>query len=262
MDFVFQWTTKEKGNYAIQKRDARDRKAGQEIEAKNRQTSKTHFFLFIDKNDTDSMYNRIKINTILKTISYEYVYRGTDKKAPAAYLKKTDIEKVIENIEDNKNKTIRIERAMPKQERNEKTRSERAYLKRSVELFDKLWGERNKAAIFLLAIRRKEKEKELKIKERELKQKIKQLEEAAVITRQTINSEIKTIEKEIYNISLKGIRKGHNRKKIADFIQQDDGFIDWIYTIAKINKRREAANKRQEKYRENKKTQNGKSKEP
>jgi hypothetical protein len=50
MDFAFHWTNQKDGNYAIQKRDIGKQgtndfiEAGKEIERKDKQTSKTHFF--------------------------------------------------------------------------------------------------------------------------------------------------------------------------------------------------------------------------
>jgi hypothetical protein len=254
--FNYQWTAKENANYAIQKRDMKNKKAGQEIEAKSKQTSKTHYFLFIDKNDVDSMYNRIKINSILKTISYEYVYKDTNEKALSHYLTKADIEKILGNIEKYKDKKITIETTPPKQTQGEKSRAERMYIKKVIDFFDVKYGETKRERLFNLVIERKEKENQLIKKQKEARAEIKKINDNIKQYEKTTAAEIERLNESIFDI----IQSDKKKQVSSKGISRQAGFpkfFDMLYAIVKTNKKREAGNERQKKYRARKNAESG-----
>jgi type I restriction-modification system DNA methylase subunit len=154
------------------------------------------------------MYNLLrKINPILKTITYEYVYKGTHKKSLSKYLTKADIEKVLGNIEAYKNKTITIETTAPKIERNKKLKEERISIKITRKNFVATFGERKTQELFNLAIQWKAKIKELTEKEKEAKEHIRKINNAMAVYENNAKAEIKKTEKIIYStlgIAIKG----------------------------------------------------------
>jgi transcription termination factor NusB len=261
MDFAFHWTTQKDGKYAIRKRDTGKRgennfrEAGKEIERKEgNQTSGTHFFLTID----NGLWEVAKINRILKTITYNYVYKGTNRKALRRYLAKSDIETILKNITDYENKTIDIKINPPKTERIEAYKKHKETIKRIrhkietyIDYYRIEYGEPKRKRLFDLVIQRENKDKELKRRQKETKTEIKELTEKIKRTSEnmkrfekTINADVEKIDKDISAILRSG-RKGH--KNI------DDIDLEILSLTAKTYEQREAANKRQKIYRENKK---------
>jgi hypothetical protein len=106
MKFDYEITGSETGNYVIRKKG---NEAGKKIERKGKETTDTHFFLNIPDN-TDNLWNLKKVNDILQTITYEYVYEGTTEKASRKDLTKKDIENILNDIENYKGKTIIIKK--------------------------------------------------------------------------------------------------------------------------------------------------------
>jgi hypothetical protein len=254
MIFNYKWTTKEEGNYAIRKRETKEREAGKEIEPKNKQTSDTHFFIWVDKTDFDTIRNMRKINDILKTITYEYVYRGTDKKSITKYLTKKDIENVIENIEAYKEQTITIEKTPPKKDRNEELKTHRRRLKEVKDYLDTTGGERNRKRLFELVARRKE-------KERELKERIKQLKKELLQTEKDISKEIETIDKEIYKRTIGLLNKKPIPDETIGIRIKSAGYknlLNKLYGTIKVNRAVEKEKERQKTYREKKNIKAGK----
>jgi vacuolar-type H+-ATPase subunit I/STV1 len=254
MSFNYKWTTKEEGNYAIRKREARGREAGKEIEPKGRQTSETHFFIWADRNDYDTMRNIQKINEILKTITYEYVYKGTKNKSSTKYLTKTDIDDVIKNIEEYKGTTIPIEKTKPKKDRNEESKTHRRRLKEVKDYLDNTGGERNRIRLFELVAKRKE-------KEGELKEKIKQLKKELLQTEKDITKEIETIDKEIYKRSVGLLNKKPIPDKLIEIMIKAEGYknlINRLYGTIKVDRAVEKAKEIQKKYREKENIKAGK----
>jgi hypothetical protein len=253
MDFAFHWTNQKDGKYAIQKRDTGKRgekdfkEAGKEIERKEKQTSKTHFFLTID----DGLWDLAKINRILKTITYNYVYKGTNRKAIRQYLKKSDMEKVLNNITDYENKTIDIQITLPIAEQTEGYKEKQNKIKSNtgkiIEICKTIYGETKAEKLFELVIQRGDKNKELKKRKKEASAEIKKMTERITENmkhfEKMINADVEEIDKSISAI-LRNARKGY--KNI-------DGIDSKILSLtAKTYKQREAANKRQKKYRERK----------
>jgi hypothetical protein len=271
MDFRFHWTTQNEGTYAIRKRDAGKRgekdfkEAGKEIERKERnQTSKTHFFLNID----NGLWEVAKINRILKTITYNYVYKGTDRKALRRYLTKSDIETILNNITDYENKTIGIEITPPKKERKEK-REEKKKMLESLMKHYKEYGVIRTEKIFDLVIQRNNKSKELKERKKEADAEIKELtEKIKEITKnierieETINTDVKKIDKKIVNFLFSG--DNQYKSTDSDLMIQTPSFKKYISKVSAITKteeQREKRNKRQQQYRERKNAEKKKAKE-
>jgi hypothetical protein len=294
MTFNYKWSIKEEGNYAIRKREAKGKEAGKEIEPKNRQTSDTHFFILGDKKDVDTMYNLYKINNILKTITYEYVYRGTDKKSTTKYLTKKDIEDVIKNIETYKGKTIKIETADSKviqQKINkiriasiknikenglkniDKTTKDTSEKKRRLINIDKSakdisgkeYGLKNIDEILELLQVNIVKEKELKTEKKETGIRIKKLNKVIeTIKNDLTEREVKAkAEKEKIELSVFCLLFGNkNKSNYGDFKEKEDCIkvFEWLYELAKADIQRQTRNKKQIRYNKKKKAESGKPK--
>jgi hypothetical protein len=274
MLFNYKWTTKEEGNYAIRKREAKGREAGKEIEPKNRQASDTHFFIWVDKNDTDTMYNLYKINTILKTITYEYVYRGIGKKSTTKYLTKKDIENVIENIEAYKGKTIRIETAFSKVIQQKKEKLLNAMIKKIKEKYEnqkidetkkdtkeKKYGFQNIEKVFKLLQVNIEKENELKKETKEAGIQIKKLNKEIQkiktdLAERRINAKA---EKEKMELSVFRLLFGDKNDDFKGTKEYTDG-LESLYELAKADKQRQTRNETQRRHNKKKKVENGKPK--
>jgi septal ring factor EnvC (AmiA/AmiB activator) len=71
--------------------------------------------MFIDKEKYS--LEVAKTNNILKTITYEYKYKGTCENAIRQYVTKKDIDKVLKDIEKMKDKKITIEISPPEKKR-------------------------------------------------------------------------------------------------------------------------------------------------
>jgi hypothetical protein len=264
MDFAFHWTTQNEGKYSIQKRDTGKKgekdfkEAGKEIERKQtNQTSGTHFFLNID----DGLWHLAKVNRILKTITYNYVYKETGKKALRRYLTKSDIETILNNITDYENKTIDIKINPPKIEQEEKKKALEMLMKHYKE-----YGVIRTEKIFDLVIRRGNKNKELKERQKETKAEIKELtEKIKRITEnmerfeKTINADVEKIDKSIANFIFSGEELYQNTD--SDLLIKRPFYKKYIAklsAIAKMEKQQEAGKIRQKKYRERKNIMEGK----
>jgi hypothetical protein len=262
MDFSFHWTNQKDGNYAIQKRDIGKRgennfiEAGKAIERKEKQTSKTHYFLTID----NGLWEMSKINRILKTITYNYVYKGTNRKAIRQYLKKTDIEKVLNNITEYENKTIKINITPPIAEQidgyKERQNKIKSNTEKIIEICKKIYGETKAEKLFGLVIQRGDKNKELKKRKKEasaeIKKTIERITENMKRFEKMINADVEEIDKSISAI-LRSARKGY--KNI-------DGIDSKILSLtAKTYKQQKERNERQKKYRERKNAEKKRSKE-
>jgi len=278
MVFKYKWSDKENGNFAIRKRKEKGIEAGKRIEPRTNQTSTTHFFILVEKND-DNMYNLILINNILKTIEYDYRQKGTDKKGNS-YLTKKDIENVLNNIDQYKseNKNIKIETASSRAIEREKMKKEKEALKKWEVIFNTLlnvnyidydidydYKEDYKNMISLLVDNLKN-DNELKLKKLELKKKIIQLNNEI----KNINNNILEFEKNIQK------RKKENEKMIYNKTKNllkvlhfsDDNKIlnftdllnEVLYKLAKKEIRNEKAKENQQKYRDRKNLKNGKPK--
>jgi len=139
MDFKYKWSDKENGNFAIKKRNSK----GIRIEPKrNQQTSDTHYFILVNVNDTDSMYNAMRgLNIILETINFDYRQRETDKKSGTPFLKKEHIEDVLNNIDQYKNKTIKIETAFSKIKQQIKMKTNNEIFNKWKKFFNNLYDD-------------------------------------------------------------------------------------------------------------------------
>ena len=256
MTFNYKWTTKANANYAIRRKG---NKAGKEIEAKNaKQTADAYFFLFVDKNDTESTDNFYrKIKPILNTITYEYVYRGTDKKSLSKYLTKKDIEKVLNNIEEYKNKTIRIETSFSKEIEKEKNKLRKPIYKKYENFLTTIYGEGIYENIIKQLKKNIEKDNELKEKQREAETRIKEINREILKIKnemaeleKTTNAEKANVEKLVFNILKKEMKDLPYTKK-GDLINFPDLLIV-LYDMAESDIKRVKANVIQSRYRERK----------
>jgi hypothetical protein len=245
MVFNYQWTDKATGNYAIRKRDTKDKKAIGEIEPKRDQTINTHFFLYIDNEDTDTRYNIYRINAILKTITCKYVYRGTNKKSLTHYITQKQIEKIFAKIEQLKDQTITIWTTPPKIDRNEKVKTDRKIAKNMIVFLEETYGAENTKKLIALINERKEKEREL------------------IQTAKRIKKEITSIDKEIYRKSIDTKNEKHITIEKIDLLIRSENFkffLKQLYKICKSYDKVKNANERQRKYRERKNDESGKPK--
>jgi hypothetical protein len=225
MVFRYKWSDKKNGNFAIRKRGGKGNEAGKKLEPKRNQTSDTHFFILVDENDIDSMYNALHgINRILETIEYDYRQRGTDKKSGAPYLTKKDIEDVLNNIEQygGENKTKIIETAFSKLLQQEKMKLENKSFKKRKALLVDVYGEGifDRMIYFLKTnihkdceLKKKQEQaiKEIKIKQVEIKNK--------QIEIKKINGSIAELEKTIR------IEKADNEKIVFNILRKKKRFI-------------------------------------
>jgi len=262
MVFNYKLTDKENGNYAIRRKDAKGREARKAIEAKNnRQTSENYFFLYVDKNDTDSTYNLFaKINPILKTITYEYVYRGTDKKSFTKYLTKKDIDNVFQNIEEYKNQTIRIENAPSKlvsEEKEKLLKRQKDNYKKLGKLLEDSYREGvyekmlNLVKIYILKENEfKKKKLEAETEIRRLNREICRIKNITADFEKATNAENEKYKKLVFNF-LKKEMKNLSYTENDDVLNFPVLFND-LYNTAKNEIKREKANERQGKYRERK----------
>lgn len=261
MDFVFHWTNQSEGKYAIQKRDIGKKEtssfieAGKEIERKENQTSKTHYFIIID----NGLWEVAKINRILKTITYNYIYKGTNRKAIRQYLKKKDIEKVLNNIAEYENKTIRINITPPTKERKEKDRENKTYLKKVMEYYKKEYGSESRNKLLGLIIQRENKTNELKKQQREMKAEIKKINDRLNRIERTANADIEKIDNAIFTIIRSGI-KGYERVESTGIGKHTEyqKIIKFLSNAVKINQQVKAGKERQKQYRERKSEKEGK----
>ena len=168
MGFSYRWSNQAKGNYAIRKKDAGRKgekdfaEAGKGIEKKDKtHASATHFFLDLD--DETRFLELPKINAILRTINYEYIYEGSGEKSSRQYLTKQDLETVFNDPKKHENKTVRIRIAPPKTERKTKSREKAATLKLFREYLDSREGiwEGGRETLFDLVAKKEAKKKEL-----------------------------------------------------------------------------------------------------
>jgi hypothetical protein len=256
MDFAFHWTNQKDGKHAIQKRDTGKRgqndfrEGGKEIERKGNQTSKTHFFLNID----DGLWEVAKINRILKTITYNYVYKGTNKKAIRHYLTKTDIETILNNITDYENKTIEIQVNPPDREQTEKLKEA---IKTLVSQYEEIYGEEKIKKLYELVIQRENKKKELEKQEKEANAEIRKITERITEKmkrfEEAINADVEKLDKDI-SIVLR------SKKKMYKDIDTDTANSKLLPLMAKYKRQQEAARIRQQIYRERKNAESGKPK--
>jgi hypothetical protein len=261
MIFKYKWSDKENGNFAIKKRNAK----GIRIELKkDQQTSDTHYFILVNKNDTDSMYNAMRgLNIILETINFDYRQKGTNKKSGNPFLKKEDIVDVLDNIEQYRNKTIKIETALTekfilKLELKELVKEWKSKL---IEKFDDDKIGLNK--INTILIENLKNEKELKLKNLEIKNQIKKL-----------NEDIKKLNNKIIeNEKTTQTKKENNERKVYSMIKdviEDFNFSGntniekfnnilnlLLYKLAKKQLQNEKASDRQKKYRDRKNQRSG-----
>jgi hypothetical protein len=260
MIFNYKWTTKEEGNYAIRKREAKGQPAGKEIEPKSKQTSATHFFIWVDKDDFDTIRSIRKINEILKTITYEYVYRGkTEKKSSTKYLTKKDIEAVLENVEAYKGKKIKIKTADSKIIQRGNERFWNAAVKEKKESMGKRFGEQKFEKALKLLQGSVEKENEIKKETREAEKEIKKLNgEIKTIRNNLTEKEAKAktekekIEVDVFCVLYGDKNKNDNSKEKEEYARR----LELYYKLAKAELQKQAQNKRQERYRKNKKAEN------
>jgi nitrogen regulatory protein PII-like uncharacterized protein len=251
MTFNYKWTNKENGNYAIRRKG---NNAGKEIVRTNaKQTANAYFFLFVDENDLESTANLyLIINPILKTITYEYVYRGTEKISLSKYLTKKDIEKVLNNIEEYKNKTIKIETSSSK----ERERKIKPTYKEFESYLINTYGEFYKKMLNLLK-KNITKDNELKEKKREAEKRIKEINRETLKIKnetaeleKTTNAEKEKLEKGVFNIL---------KKEIKDLPYTNNGdlinfpyLLEELYFMAKRDMKRVKGNVIQKRYRERK----------
>jgi hypothetical protein len=258
--FKYEWSDRENGNYAIRRKDTKSKPAGKEIELKNKQTSDTHLFISINENDTDTMYNRIKINKILETVNFEYVYTGSNKKPLSKYLTKKDIDKLFTNIEGYKNKTVRIEIPFSKEKGALKKKFE-INIKNVSVIYEKLYEGRYYDIIGMLKesvskeqlLKKKQMEAELRI--RKINAEIKAIKNNLSEYETTIKTEREKLEKKVFHI-MKG------RMKDLEYNGGDNNFQNdlklFLYPLAKNEMKREAGNKIQKRYRDKKIIESGK----
>ena len=249
MVFNYKWSDSKQGNYAIRRKDTKDRPAGKEIEPKHRQTSDTHFFIWVDKNDVESMYSLYKINPILKTITYDYISRGTDKKSLTRYLTKNDIDKVLEKIINNTGdyKNIQIETSFSKEVQRVKNKLERELLKKNKPLlqesfgvltYEKMLNLLKKSIIKEQELTKKKREAETKIKG--LKKEIKKIHTDILESEKTTNAEKEKLEKMVFTI-FQG-RNKHLQYTGGEGVNNFQNILEVFYGLAKTDKKREAGN--------------------
>jgi len=255
MVFNYKWTDKKNGNFAIRRKG---NNAGKEIVGKNsNQTADAYFFLFVDKEDTDSSYNLYgKINPILKTITYEYVNKGTEKKSLSKYLTKKDIEKVLTNIEEYKNKTIKIETSFSKELEKEKKLRKPLYKKFEYVLTN-TYGEGIYEKMLNLLKNNIKKENELNKKQRgaetrikEINREIQKIKNEITELEKTTNAEKEKVEKLVFNI-LKKEMKDLPYTNNGDLINFPD-LLKALYDMAESDTKRVKGNVIQKRYRERK----------
>jgi hypothetical protein len=265
MVFNYEWSNRENGNFAIRKRSVRGIEAGKRIEPKENQTSDTHFFIFVN-NNLETMSNLYRINKILETIEYDYRQRGTDKKSGTPYLTKKDIENVLNNIDQYKNKTIKIETAFSNTLQQEKLK-QKELLKKFEVFFINLLDDNGLKDINSILVNNLKNDNKLKIKKLEAKKQIIQLNKE--INR--INNDVLKFEKTIQT------KKEENEKKVYSIIKDVlknfsfdlpyssdtneanfTNFLNYIlYNFAKKQLQNEKASDRQQKYRDRKNEKNG-----
>jgi hypothetical protein len=244
MVFNYKWSDKENGNFAIKKRNSK----GIRIEkVRNQQTSDSYYFILVDVNDKESMYNALRgLNIILDTITFDYRQKETDKKSGTPFLKKESIENVLNNIEQYKNKTITIETASSKAIQQIKNR----YYKNWKEIYEDSFGNNQYKSIIDMLISNNIKKQELKNKQLETKKQIKKLQNDLLKTETTINADIEKFEKAVFTIL---------KSKLKD-LQYTGGesynnfqnLLDVLYPLAKKEIRNEKASIRQKRYRKKK----------
>jgi hypothetical protein len=265
MVFNYEWSDSKNGNFAIRKRSTRGIEAGKEIEIKKNQTSTTHFFILVDKDSIISMSNLYRINQILKTIEYDYRQKGTDKKSGTKYLTKEDIEDVLNNIDQYKNKTIKIETASSRAIERDKIKKEKDVMKNWEKVLNKLLDIDKKSLkdINNFLVENLKNDKELKLKKQKLKIRIIKFKENI----KKANTDILEFEKNIQT------RKKENEKKVYSIIEKalkflssfDDSktlnFTDFLnvvlYKLAKKEIKNRKARAIQKRYRDNKNEKNG-----
>jgi len=261
MVFNFQWSDSKKGNYAIRRKHTNSKPAGKEIEPKNKtQTSATHLFILVDKNDTDSMVNLYRINQILKTITYDFRITGTDKKLKTPYLTKEDIEKVLSNIEQYKNETIIIKKAsspltIKKGEGINQLHKKWLKIIKTIETERKeehsdFSKSNDLKSIINNLIKSLTIKKQYEKKKLDTEKKIKQLKKDLLETELTINKEIELLEKMSFNIYKKYDKDIQYNSGEGAYNFQD--YLEMLYPIAKKEKQRKERNKRQGIYRDRK----------
>jgi len=207
----YRWTDKAGGRYAIRKIDAGKKEgkdfiqAGKEIERiKEGHTSKTHYFL--DLEDDDALVELYTINRILKTITYEYVYEGTGKKAIRRYLTKRDFEKIFDNPKAYENGTAEIPLAPPKKSRRETERERTFVLNGIKECFDNGIGETGREKLFQLLERREAESRELAGRKKAIRAKILKLQRELKEAEKTATAKIEATEKEIVSTAGKWVK--------------------------------------------------------
>jgi hypothetical protein len=276
MVFRYKWSDRENGNFAIRKRTAKGIEAGKKIEPKRNQTSDTHFFILVDKNDIDSMYNALHgINRILETIKYEYRQRGTDKKSGTPYLTKKDIEGVLNNIDQyrGESKTKVIETAFSKLLQQERIKLENKSFKKRKALLVGVYGEGifDRIIYFLRTNIRKDQElkkkqdqakKEIKNKQTEIKNKqieINKLNDAITELEKTNNIEKANNEKIVFNI-LSEEKKDLSYTDKSELRNYPNLLETVLYDLAKKEIRNKKSSVIQKRYRDKKNENNGKPK--
>jgi len=246
MVFNYKWSDKKNGNFAIKKRNSK----GIRIELKrNQQTEDTHYFILVE-NDTESMYNAMRgLNIILETINFDYRQKGTNKKSGNPYLTKKDIENIIVNIDQYRNKTITIEITPPNEsskkikkiiDENSKT------IKGQIQL---LYGYPQYKSILNMLIKNIKKKQELKEKQLETEKQIKELKKDLLKTEKTINADIEKFEKVILTLL--------NNKKGTSKFQMN---LNVLYVLAMKELRDKNAREAQQRYRDSKNEKEGKPK--
>jgi nitrogen regulatory protein PII-like uncharacterized protein len=265
MVFKYKWCDQKSGNYAIRRKDTKSKPAGQEIELKSRQTSDTHFFIFINEKDDDSMFNRLKINGILKTITYEYIYRGTDKKSLTRYLTKKDIENVIKNIEANKNKTIRIETSPSKLNKTNFNKEAGKILNKTKNFLEDTDSQNYKKIINTLTTNLSKENELIKRRSkaetriRKLNAEIKAVKNDLLEYETATTAEIETLEKNIFNLLPVEMKRGF---KSGSFGFDFQSYLKiTLYQLAKKEIRNKKTSVIQKRYRKNKKESKATEKE-
>jgi len=181
MDFKYRWTNRKRGGYAIRKTDAGKRgtkdfrEAGKAIEKTEAgHTSKTHFFLDLD--DGTRFIELPKINNILKTVTYNYVWEGTGEKAARQYLTKGDFDKVFGDPKAYENGTLDVGIAPPRTGRLERERAKAATLKLFREYLDIEMGKSGAEKLFALIDGKEAKGREHSKRRKAIKAKILELQ--------------------------------------------------------------------------------------
>jgi len=259
MVFKYKWSDREKGNFAIRKRSVKGIEAGKKIEPKKNQTSDTHFFILVDKNDVDSMYNALHgINVILENVEYDYREKETNKKSGNAYLTKKDIEDVLNNIDQYKNgkKTKTIETAFSKSLQQKKIKLEKGYLKKWRNIFQVSYGFPQYRSIMNMLITSITKKQELKKKQLETETQIKELKKDLLKTETTISNDIENFEKTTFTILKKELK--HLQYNGGENDNNFQNLLEVLYDLANFEIRNKKSSKIQQRYRDKKR--NGKPK--